>query len=121
MTSPPAMRPVSAVPAQIRVQQIAALKFCSNDVDVRDKNGLRIDVISQWNARQFLAIGGYEAIGQATIKYLRRLPATGGPIDGPKRNVPPRASENHTTANCGNEHAHRFPPHNHPWKSRLTS
>ena len=106
----------STVPAQIRAQQIAALKFRSDFVDIRENDRL-IGVVSQAKARQFLAIGGYEAVGQCTVKYLRRLRAAAGPVDGPKRNVPPRASDNRTTTNRGNEHTHRFAAHSHPWKS----
>lgn len=120
MTGPPAIRPVSTVPAQIRAQQIAALKFRSDCVDIRENDRL-IGVVSQAKARQFLAIGGYEPVGRETVKYLRRLPTTTGPIDGPARNVPPRASDSRTTTNRGNEHAHRFPAHNHPWKSTRTT
>jgi len=116
MTGPPATRPASTVPAQIsRAQQIAALRFCSEFVDVRDENGRRLDVISQAAARQFLTIGGYEAKGNGTVKYLRREPRIELPIDGPKRNAPPRAAANFTTTRRGNEHSHRFPSHNHPW------
>jgi len=115
VTSPPAVKPVSTVPAQIRAQQIAALKFCSDSVDVREGTR-RIAVSSEEKARQFLAIGGYEAVGQGTVKYLRLLPVAQCPLDGPTRNVPPRASDNCTTTSRGNEHAHRFPAHSHPWK-----
>ena|ERR1035437_4613336 len=111
----PAVMPASTVPAQIRAQQITALKFCSEFVDVRE-NGQRIAVISQATARQFLVIGGYEAVGQATIKYLRRVPAPQGPVDGPERTVPPRAADNFTVTKRGNEHGHRFPAHNHPFR-----
>lgn len=121
MTGPPAIKPVSTVPAQIRAQQLAALKFCSDYVEVRDENGRRIDAVGQSKARLLLAIGGYEAIGQATVKYLRRVPIPQGALDGPTRKVPPRASDNRTTTTHGNEHAHRFAAYTHPWKSTRTT
>jgi hypothetical protein len=111
LRSPPAAAPVSTVPALIRAQQIAELKFSSEFVDVRDENGRRLDVISQATARQFLMIGGYVAEGHGTVKYLRREPRIEAPIDGPKRNVPPRASASLTTTKRGTEFAHRFPAH----------
>ena len=120
VTGPPAAASASTVPAQIRAQQIAALKFCSEYVDVRDENGRRTGVISQEQARRFLAIGGYEAKGQGTVKYLLRSPVVVGPVDGPKRNVPPRASDNFTITKRGNEHEHRFAGHNHPWPASAT-
>src|SRR5690242_7562555 len=120
MTGPPAIKPVSNDPAQIRAQQLAALKFCSDRVDVRD-NGRLIGVVSQAKARQFLALGEYEAVGQGTIKYLRRVSEVQAPVDGPARNVPPRASDSRTTTNRGNEHVHRFAVYNHPWKPTRTT
>jgi len=82
MTGPPVARTPVPGSAQIREQQIAALKFRSAQVDVFENNR-RIDVITQVEARKRLALGGYEAVGNNTIKYIRRVPRLPGPIDGP--------------------------------------
>jgi hypothetical protein len=115
MTVPPAARPHVPGSAQIREQQIAALKFRSEYVDVLENNR-RIEVVNQAEARLRLTIGGYEAVGNNTVKYLRRIPPVPGPSDGPKRKSPPRAADNFTTAgSCDASLEHRFKAFKHPW------
>jgi hypothetical protein len=114
MTGPPTGR-VSTGSAQIREQQLAALKFRSEYVDVLENNR-RIEVITQAEAKRRIALGGYEAVGNNTAKYLRRLPRLEGPIDGPPRKSPPRATDNFTIhRTSGNEYHPRFPARSHPW------
>ncbi len=113
-TGPPNARPPS-VSAQIREQQSAALKFRSEQIDVLENNR-RIEVITQSEARRRIAIGGYEAVGNNTVKYIRRLPPLGGPVDGPPRKVPPRASDNYTVTGIRqHQFGPRFEVHGHPW------
>ena len=114
--APPAITPAPATgSAQIREQQIAALKFRSEFVDILENNR-RIEVINQSEARRRLALGGYEAVGNHTVKYLRRLPRPPGPIDGPNRKSPPRAADNFTIMGPRNsQKEHRFPAFKHPW------
>jgi hypothetical protein len=113
MTGPPAATP-STVPAQIRAQQIAALKFCSENVEVRE-NGRLIDVISEAEARRRIAKGGYEAEGHNTVKYLRRLPRPERPPDGPQWKGARRAADSYTVRMAGIDYEHRFAAHQHPW------
>lgn len=113
MTGPPAATP-STVPAQIRAQQIAGLKFPSENVEVRE-NGRLIDVISQSEARRRLAKGGYEAEGHNTVKYLRRLARAEAPADGPRWNGARRAADSYTVRTAGIDYEHRFAVHQHPW------
>jgi hypothetical protein len=56
MTGPPTAR-VSTGSAQIREQQLAALKFRSEYVDVLENNR-RIEVITQAEAKRRIALGG---------------------------------------------------------------
>jgi len=115
MTGPPVARTPVPGSAQIREQQIAALKFRSAQVDVFENNR-RIDVITQVEARKRLALGGYEAVGNNTIKYIRRVPRLPGPIDGPIMKAPPRAADNFTTTGpCDSRREHRFCASKHPW------
>jgi hypothetical protein len=120
VTSPPTARAASTRPGADPGAANSALKFCSEFVDVREHNQ-RIAVISQETARQFLAIGGYAAVGRTTIKYLRRVAAPQGPIDGPKRNAVPMASDNFTITQRGNEHAPRFSIYSHPYSPEMVS
>jgi hypothetical protein len=118
MTGPPAVRPSVPGSAQIREQQIAALKFRSESesVDVLENNR-RIEVVTQAEARLRLALGGYEAVGNNTVKYLRRVPPAPGPIDGPIRKVPPRGADNFTTKGpCNFRLEHRFSASKNPWR-----
>lgn len=78
MSGPWAARPPVTGSAQIREQQIAALKFRSENIDVLENNR-RIEVITLAEARRRLAIGGYEAVGNNTVKYLRQGTAVAGP------------------------------------------
>lgn len=103
MTGPPAATP-STVSAQIREQQIPALKFRSDYVDVLENNK-RVEVISQAEALRRVRIGGYVAVGNNTVKYLRRQ-APELPVDGPVRNAVPRAQANFTTTQIGNLYEH---------------
>jgi hypothetical protein len=112
--SPPAAVP-PAGSAQIREQEIATLKFRSNDIDVLENNR-RIEVITQAEARRRIALGGYEPVGNNTVKYIRRIPIVDGPIDGPVRRTLPRAPDNFTVDRArGHQFGHRFPAHRHPW------
>jgi hypothetical protein len=121
MTGPPAERPLFTGSAQIREQQIAELKFRSEQVDVLENNR-RVDVITQVEARKRLALGGYEAVGNNTIKYLRRVPRLPSPIDGPIRKAPPRAADNFTTTGpCDSRREHRFSASKHPWSVALNA
>lgn len=120
MTGPPA-RWQATVSAQIREHEQPALKFRDNYIDVLEHNR-RIEVITEAEARRRLRIGGYEAVGNNTIKYLRRLPWDGGPIDGPKRKCPPSAVDNSTTSGaCRFRTEHRFPAASHPWSHAPTA
>src|ERR1700674_3027458 len=116
MTDPPAARPALTASAQIRAQQVAALKFCSDDVDIRENNR-RVGFTSQSGARLLLVIGGYEGVGNDTVKYIRRLGPTDGPIDGRERSTPPQAADNFTIERThGNQYHQRYPSHRHPWQ-----
>ena len=115
MIGPPAARPLLTGSAQIREQQIATLKFRSKFIDVLENNR-RVEVVSQTEARRRLVLGGYEAVGNNTVKYLRRVPSLPGPTDGPKRKAPPRAADNFTTTGrCDSRQEHRFAASKHPW------
>ncbi len=92
-TGPPAERPPVAGSAQIREQQSAVLRFRSAYIDVLENNQ-RIEVITQSEARRRIEIGGYEAVGNNTVKYLRRLWRIEGSVDGPSRKSPPAAQDN---------------------------
>jgi hypothetical protein len=114
MTRPPPARLSIAGSAPIREHNLAALKFRTEYIAVLENNR-RIDVISQAEARRRLALGGYEAVGNNTVKYLRRVPRPLGPIDGPNRKVPPRATDNFTTMGpCDPHSEHRFSGLKHP-------
>jgi hypothetical protein len=114
VTGPPAVK-IATVSGQIREQQLAALKFRSEYIDVLENNR-RVEVIGQAEARRRLRVGGYEAIGNNTVKYLRRIPYGGGSIDGPVRKQPPRAADNFTIDRTrGTEYHHRFRVRTHPW------
>ena len=116
MTGPPSVRPPITGSAQIREHELAALKFRTEYIDVLENNR-RIDVITQAEARRRLALGGYEAVGNNTVKYLRRVPRRPGPIDGPTRKAPPRADDNFTTIGlCDSRRGHRFSGYKHPWR-----
>jgi hypothetical protein len=116
MTGPPRARPPITGLAQIREHEIAALKFRTEYIDVLENNR-RIDVITQTEARRRLALGGYESVGNNTVKYLRRVPRLPAPIDGPNRKAPPRATDNFTTTGpCDSRREHRFSGSNHPWR-----
>jgi hypothetical protein len=116
MTGPPAARRPITVSAQIREQELAELKFHTDYIDVLENNR-RIDVITQAEARRRLALGGYEAVGNNTVKYLRRVPRLPGPIDGPNRKALPRATDNFTTTGpCDSRREHRFSGSKHPWR-----
>jgi hypothetical protein len=111
---PSAKTPVTGS-AQIRGHEIAALKFRADYVDVLENNR-RIEVITQTEARRRLALGGYEPVGNNTVKYLRRVPRLPGPIDGPNRKTPPRAADNFTTVGKSNaRQEQRFFATKHPW------
>jgi len=115
MTGPPAARPPFTGSAQIREQQIAALKFRSDRIDVLENNQ-RTEVITEAEARRRLRLGGYEPVGNNTVKYLRRVPRLPGPIDGHKRKAPPRAADNFTTVGrCNARQEQRFLASKHPW------
>lgn len=72
MTGPPAALAASTVSAQIREQEQPTLKFRSEYVDVLECSR-RVEVITQAEARRRLKIGGYEAVGNNTVKYLRLI------------------------------------------------
>jgi hypothetical protein len=106
----------STVSAQIREQEQPTLKFRSEYVDVLENNR-RVEVITEAEARRRLVLGGFEAVGHNTVKYIRRLPRANGPIDGPLRKSPPRASDNYTVMQASNRFDHRFiPTRLHPWR-----
>lgn len=114
MTGPLTAEPKTGS-AQIREQQLATLKFRSEFIDVLENNR-RMEVITKAEARRRLALGGYEPVGNNTIKYLRRLPTLPGPIDGVNRKAPPRAADNFTTARpFDSRQEHRFSAFKHPW------
>jgi len=50
-----------------------ALKFRAEYVDIRDSDGRRVNVVNRACALHLLATGPYEAVGQGTVKYLRRI------------------------------------------------
>lgn len=57
--------------------EISTLKFHGPLVDVRE-DGVRIDVVSEQQARRILLIGHHEPVGCRTVKYLRLLPGSPG-------------------------------------------
>ena len=108
------VREPSSDSASIREQEISALKFRSTNVDVLENNR-RIEVVTDAEARRRLRLGGYEPVGN-TVKYIRRLPIVGGPVDGPVRKAVPRASDNFTIDKArGHQFSRRFLPDRHPW------
>ena len=106
MMGPPAATP-STVPAQIRAERIAALKFCSERVDIRE-DGRLVCRVGKDQARQLLAKGTHESVGNSTVKYLRPLPLAGRSVDGPDRTRAPRAQANFTTVQAGYRYDHEF-------------